>query len=167
VLLSEAPIGAAPEPWRFPPRNRILAALAEVVIVVESHPKGGSRYTVDAAIARGVPVMAVPGSVRASASSLPNQLLSEGCAPVRDALDVLVALGLGRAGGSRTEGRPAPRPGDAAVLAALGWEPVSLETAVLRVGIDVAAVSVALARLEDAGWVRDLGGRWERCASPP
>jgi DNA processing protein len=41
VLLSEAPLGARPEPWRFPVRNRIIAALAEVVVVVESFHTGG------------------------------------------------------------------------------------------------------------------------------
>src|SRR5262249_15322114 len=64
VLLSEAPLGAPPEPWRFPARNRILAALSDVVVVVESHAAGGSMHTVRAAVDRGIPVMAVPGSVR-------------------------------------------------------------------------------------------------------
>ncbi len=50
VVLSEAPLGAAPEPWRFPVRNRIIAALAEVVVVVESRHRGGSLHTVEAAI---------------------------------------------------------------------------------------------------------------------
>ncbi|HEX2273548.1 MAG TPA: DNA-processing protein DprA, partial [Acidimicrobiales bacterium] len=70
LLLSEAPLGARPEPWRFPVRNRIIAALAEVVVVVESPSRGGSLHTVDAAVARDRPVMAVPGSVRSPASEL-------------------------------------------------------------------------------------------------
>lgn len=94
VLLGEAPPGAAPEPWRFPARNRILAALAGVVVVVESHRRGGSTLTVDAAVARDVPVMAVPGSVRSPASAGTNELLAAGAAPARDVDDVLVALSL-------------------------------------------------------------------------
>src|SRR5690606_670101 len=47
VLLSEAPLGGAPERWRFPARNRVIAALADVVVVVESHRRGGSLHTVD------------------------------------------------------------------------------------------------------------------------
>src|SRR5690606_15953266 len=46
VLLSETPLGCGPERWRFPARNRIIAALADVVVVVESHRRGGSLYTV-------------------------------------------------------------------------------------------------------------------------
>jgi DNA processing protein len=105
VLLGEAPPGAAPEPWRFPARNRILAALAAVVVVVESHLRGGSKLTVDAALARDVPVMAVPGSVRSPASAGTNELLAAGAAPARDVDDVLVALAL--AGAHR---RPLPAP---------------------------------------------------------
>ena len=96
VLVGEAPLGAAPEPWRFPARNRIIAALGSVVVVVESHPRGGSRHTVDAAEARGRQVLAVPGSVRSPASRFTNELLADGCHPARDVTDVLVALGLER-----------------------------------------------------------------------
>ncbi|MEA2716230.1 MAG: processing protein, partial [Actinomycetota bacterium] len=115
LLLSEAPLGAAPEPWRFPVRNRVIAALSEVVVVVESHVRGGSRYTVEAAAERSRTVMAVPGSVRNPASAYTNALLADGCPPARDATDVLVALGLSSAGaatpapaGSPIDRRPAP-----------------------------------------------------------
>ena len=78
VLLSEAPLGGAPERWRFPARNRVIAALADVVVVVESHRRGGSLHTVDEADRRGVEVMAVPGSVRNPAAAGTNELLAEG-----------------------------------------------------------------------------------------
>jgi len=98
VLLSESPVGAVVPRWRFPQRNRILAALADVVVVVECHTRGGSLHTVRAAVSRGVSVGAVPGSVRSPASSGTNDLLADGCFVVRDATDVLVAVGLARAG---------------------------------------------------------------------
>jgi DNA processing protein len=164
VLLSEAPLGSAPESWRFPVRNRIIAALAEVVVVVESHAKGGSLHTVDAAITRGCPVMAVPGNVRSSASSFTNALLADGCAPARDALDVLVALGLSCASGrgAATDTRTPPDAGGTAVLAAIAWEPATLEEVVARSGLDPAEASVALDRLERDGWVSGRAGWWER-----
>src|SRR5690606_4171441 len=127
LLLSEAPPGCRPSAWRFPARNRLIAGLADLVIVVESHAAGGSMHTVAEAIARGIDVMAVPGSVRLSAAAGSNQLLAEGCPPVRDADDVLVALGLvagRRQAGAET--RPAPGPAAAAVLEAFEWEPVTL-----------------------------------------
>ncbi len=97
VVLSEAPLGSADLAWRFPQRNRIMAALADVVVVVECHLTGGSMHTVQAAARRGVPVGAVPGSIRSPASAGTNALLADGCFVVRDASDVMVAVSLATA----------------------------------------------------------------------
>ena len=115
VVLSEHPLGSAPVAWHFPARNRLIAALADVVVVVESQERGGSMHTVDEAQRRDVDVMAVPGPVTSRASTGTNRLLADGAEVARDATDVLVKLGLGS--GSRratVERRPAPhraRPG--------------------------------------------------------
>ena len=162
LLLSEAPLGARPEPWRFPVRNRVIAGLAEVVVVVESAEKGGSRHTVEAAMVRDRPVMAVPGSVRSEVSSYPNGLLADGCHPVRDALDVLVALGLSSAPAEAADRRPAPGPEEAGILDALGWEPATFDDLCAQSGRTPAEVSVALARLQNGGWVGERAGWWER-----
>ncbi len=168
LLISEAPLGARPEPWRFPARNRIIAALAEIVVVVESGEKGGSRHTVEAAEARDRQIMAVPGSVRSPVSAYPNGLLADGCHPVRDALDVLVALGLSSAGGvpagATVEERMPPEPGAATVLEAMGWEPATFDDLCARAGRSPAQVSVALTELQGAGWVVERAGWWERVA---
>jgi DNA processing protein len=162
LLLSEAPLQARPEPWRFPVRNRVIAALSEVVVVVESAEKGGSRHTVEAAMARDRQVMAVPGSVRSPVSAYPNSLLADGCHPVRDALDVLVALGLSSAPTATSDFRSAPGPDEAPVLDALGWEPATFEDLCARTGRSPAQVSVALARLQGGGWLAERAGWWER-----
>ncbi len=111
VVFSEAPLGTQPHPGVFPARNRIIAALADVVVVVESHARGGALYTAEAAARRSIPVCAVPGSVHSRASAGSNALLVDGCIPVRDADDVKVALSLVRAGknlaGIRNVGRNA------------------------------------------------------------
>jgi len=162
LLLSEAPLGARPEPWRFPVRNRVITALAEVVVVVESGEKGGSRHTVEAAMVRDRPVMAVPGSVRSPMSSYTNGLLADGYHPVRDALDVLVALGLSSAPISKLDQRVEPEQEVAPVLDALGWEPATFDDLCSRTGRSPSEVSVALARLQAGGWVAEQGGWWER-----
>ena len=162
LLLSEAPLGARPEPWRFPVRNRVIAALAEVVVVVESAEKGGSRHTVEAAMARDRLVMAVPGSVRSAVSAYTNGLLADGCHPVRDALDVLVALGLSSAPCDTTDRRDAPGVEELPVLEALGWEPATFDDLCARTGRTPGQVSVALARLQAGGWVAERAGWWER-----
>ena len=166
ALLSEAPLGGRPERWRFPARNRIIAALADLVVVVESHRRGGSLHTVDEADRRGRDVMAVPGSVRNPAASGTNELLAEGRAPVCSVDDVLVALGLGRARtGDPVDRRVPPDHADRPVLDAIGWQPSTLDQLVLRTGRDLAGLAPALDRLCDAGWVTRHGGWYERVAA--
>ena len=170
AVLSEAPLGARPEPWRFPARNRILAALADVLVVVESRAKGGSWHTVKAADTRGVTVMAVPGPVSSPASLYTNELLATGSPPARDVQDILVALDLlGRGPKRRRRNRgiddacePPDDPNQVNVLDALGWQPASLDQLVVRTGLSPGQVSVALAHLEMGSWVVGQAGWWEQ-----
>jgi DNA processing protein len=161
VLLSEYPLGVWPERWRFPARNRIIAALADVVVVVESHERGGSMHTVESALERGRTVMAVPGSVRSPASAGTNALLAAGSPPARDATDVLVALGLDAEVWERAS--PAVPDGDAGrVVEAVGWEPSTLEQVADRLGAPLGPVAVHLLDLERDGWVHQEAGWYQR-----
>lgn len=164
LVLSEYPMGVDPQPWRFPARNRLVAALADVLVVVESHATGGSLYTVDEADRRDRPVMAVPGSIRSPASRGANDLLADGRAPARDVTDVLVELGLARPSPpARPDLPPADlEPGDRALLEALGWEPATLEHLVVRTGREPGALAADLHRLRDGGHVSEQGGWYER-----
>jgi DNA processing protein len=169
LILSEYPLGTPPLAWHFPTRNRLIAALAEVVVVVESQQRGGSMHTVECAIDRDVPVMAVPGPVTAPTCAGTNGLLSEGCAVVRDATDVLVALGLTTAGPgagmgevAEADDRPVPAPGDQVVIDAFDWRPATFDELVLRTGLGVGELAPALHRLAAAGWVEQRGGWYER-----
>lgn len=172
ALISEAPLGAVPEAWRFPWRNRLIAALSDVVVVVESHRSGGALLTVQAAIRRGVPVLAVPGSIRSPASAGTNALIADGCSPVRDVDDVLVALSLS-GGLIRHQPVPAPRSSaptggaEAAVWAAIGAEPTPTETIMRRTGLSLAGVALALDHLEEEGWVRGSQGFWGQAVTVP
>jgi DNA processing protein len=167
ALLSESPLGTTAAAWRFPLRNRIIAAIAQVVVVVECHRRGGALHTVEAAIERGRLVMAVPGSVRSPASEGTNALLADGCQPVRDTDDVLAALDLERAG--RSAALPAFRQPELTaeedtVLAALEWQPVSTDEVMRRTGMTLEAVAVVLERLEELGVALGGDGYWERTA---
>jgi len=165
AILSETPPGHPAQAWRFPSRNRLIAGLAEMVVVVECHAGGGSWHTVDAATKRGVDVGAVPGSVRSAASVGTNRLLHEGATPVRGAQDVLDALGIFD-GGASAASAPAPatssRTMDKVVLAAVGWLPLCLDDIVERSGLPVTAVLVSLERLEEQGAVGGDAGWWVR-----
>jgi len=166
TLLGEAPLGAEPEGWRFPARNRLLAALADVVVVVESKRVGGSMHTVEEAIRREVTVMAVPGSVRNPAAAGTNLLLSEGCAPACSTDDVLVALGLATAGAARGAVERDRRvdldsldPLQQRLLELLDDGPVSLDVLVLRAAAPVPDVLVAADGLEHLGLLARDGAR--------
>jgi DNA processing protein len=163
VILSEAPLGCPPDPWRFPARNRLIASLSAVLVVVESHAAGGSMHTVRAAIDRGVPVMAVPGSIRSPASAGTNQLLADGVAPVTGVDDVMVALSLERAGTQAQLPLPPVPAGDpGTVLEALGWEPADLDSLIRRTGLAPPKAAAALSSLEMGGLVTCEGGWWRR-----
>ena len=161
LLVSEHPPGTEPTAHGFPQRNRILAALAEVVVVVESRDSGGSLITVRHAVERDIGVMAVPGSVASRASDGTNRLIRDGIATAAlDATDVLVALGLDsrRAGGRRFDPRPRPAADEQALLDLIGGDAVSIDELVLRTDGDVVDIAVRLGRLERAGWVLRSGG---------
>jgi DNA processing protein len=163
VVLSEYPLGTPPAAWRFPERNRLIAALADVVVVVESHAVGGSMLTAMAADRRGRTVLAVPGPVTSPSSAGTNDLLFEGRGPARDAQDVLLALGVAPSPRrSATERRPSPTGPAATVLDVLPWQPTSVEQLVLASGLDPGEVVLALDELEDAGWLVRTGGWVER-----
>ncbi len=160
LLLSECAPGQRPEPWRFPRRNRLIAALAHVVVVVESRATGGSLLTVHEALRRDRTVMAVPGSVRSAAAAGTNDLLADGAVVARDAGDVLVALGLARGARHRA---PAPVTAEAgSVLAALDTGPLDLDALALAVGRPVGEVAVEVLHLRARGEVADVAGYLER-----
>lgn len=168
VLLSEAPLGHGGARWRFPERNRIMAALADVVVVVESPARGGSLITVDHAARRAVPVMAVPGPITSPTSAGPNRLVADGCGVVCDADDVLLELGVPLRPGparrvSRGGGRPEPASGeDRRVLAAVDATPTAFDRVMARTEMAALDLASALYRLEADGWVRAGATGWER-----
>ncbi len=106
--ISEYPPGATPQPWRFPPRNRIIVLLAAVVVVVEANITGGALITARHALSHSREVLATPGDITRAASAGTNQLIRDGAIPVFDAADLLAALSLMPAFAARlTRRRPA------------------------------------------------------------
>jgi DNA processing protein len=168
VLLGEQPFGTPPERGRFPVRNRIIAALADVVCIVEATVSGGSRITADRALDYGRPVLVVPGSRRNPAAAGCNALLADGAQPLLDPTDVLVALGL-TLGGQRRLWGTAPKRGDgpppsryaAAVLTALAGEAAHPDQIATRTGLDPGQVALAVEELVALGRAtRDRGFIW-------
>ncbi|MFP5489041.1 MAG: DNA-processing protein DprA, partial [Acidimicrobiia bacterium] len=167
LLLSEWAPGVDPSSFRFPQRNRIIAGLAEVLVVVESRERGGSLITAAMASDRGVEVMAVPGSTRCRAARGTNQLLVTGAAPVTSVDDVLTMLGLDhrRQGTIPFDPRPAPDARQRLVLDACRDGAASLDALVGATGLAIHEVALAAARLERDGWLVEAGGWFEPAGS--
>lgn len=152
LVLSELPPGASVWRWTFPARNRIMAALGGMTVVVEAATRSGSLITADLAADLGRDLGAVPGPVNSRVSAGPNALLAGGACVVRDAQDVLDAmLGVGARRLDRTG--PELEPGLLAVLGAVEAGEASCDAVAAAVGIGGAEAAAALAQLELDGYV--------------
>lgn len=152
AVISELPPGASPWRWTFPARNRIMAALAGMTVVVEAAARSGSLITADLAAELGRDLGAVPGPVTSRASAGPNQLLAGGACLVRDAQDVLDAM-LGPGARTLTRGGPSLDPGLAAVLAAVEAGQASPDAVAAALDIPGPEAAAALSRLELLGYL--------------
>jgi DNA processing protein len=152
LVISELPPGATPWRWTFPARNRIMAALAGMTVVVEAATRSGSLITTDLAADLGRDLGAVPGPVTSRASAGPNGLLAGGACVIRDAQDVLDAmLGPGR---KQIEHRgPGLDHALESVLAAVEAGHSSCDAVATATGLPGPAAASALARLELLGYL--------------
>ncbi len=159
LVVSELPPGAPPWKWTFPARNRIMAALAGMTVVVEAAKRSGSLITMDLAADLGRDLGAVPGPVTSRASAGPNALLASGAHVIRDAQDVLDAM----LGPGRQLERPDPAatldPDLQAVLAAVESGASTCDAVAVATGLSAPASAAALAKLELLGYLicSDLG----------
>ncbi len=153
LVLSELPPGATPWKWTFPARNRIMAALAGMTVVVEAATRSGSLITMDLAADLGRDLGAVPGPVTSRASAGPNALLASGAQVVRDAQDVLDAM-LGP-GNRRIEQQRTPALDSdlQAVLAAIEAGESTCDAVAIVTGLTAASTAAALAKLELLGYL--------------
>jgi DNA processing protein len=169
IVLSELPPGTEPYRWSFPARNRIMAGLARMTLVVEAADPSGSLITAEFAKDLGRCVAAVPGRVTSTVARGTINLLKDGATPISGTEDVLDELfGVG----ARPPGAPvssaAAAPDDPLLRATLdaadGGD--SVEAVARTTGRSIADARAALGRLEADGHLvrRDLGG-WERSAS--
>jgi DNA processing protein len=180
VLASEFPPGTRPAPGLFPRRNRIIAALARAVVVVQAPGRSGALITVSHALELGREVGAVPGPVGPEASAGVHELLRDGAAVVTSAHDVLELLGspVGSASPRKDrhpgEGRNGLPPSarrelaDQEGAACRVWEaasdgPCGAEGLVEASGLGHRAGRALLDRMELAGVLEALpGDRYER-----
>jgi DNA processing protein len=164
VILSESPPGRRPYRWTFPARNRIMAAITAMTLVVEASDPSGSLITASFAAELGRGVAAVPGRVTAANAAGSNRLLRDGAAVVRDAADALDELfGVGGADRVVSAGP------DVSALTAHEREVLdAVERGLVPGSIDgdPSRIRVTLGTLEVGGFIRRTGiGSYERVAT--
>jgi DNA processing protein len=172
VLLSELPLGTPPAAHNFPRRNRLIAALARGVLVVEAALRSGSLITARLAAEAGREVFAIPGSIHSPLARGCHRLIKDGAKLVESAQDVLGELRWSGADANSpgAAGVPADARGGgsadgphAALLAALGHDPVDIDQLAERTGLQTGALSAALLQLELTQDVERLpGNRYQR-----
>lgn len=161
VAVSELPPGSQSRRWGFPARNRIIAGLSAMTVVVEAGERSGSLITAAVAEDLGRVLGAVPGRVTSALSAGTNDLLARGALVVRDAGDVLDAI---FGAGVRTP--PPRRPSDSlpaelrALFEAIGAGSDTLGALAVP-GRSIESTLTGLAALELGGHIcRGAGGRY-------
>lgn len=145
AVVSEFGPGAAPEPWRFPARNRIISGLSGVVIVVEAAVRSGALITANQAVSHGREVVAVPGDLSRATSEGCNRLIRDGAHVLVDVDEApeLVEMLMG----------PPPLAAIAAAESSLGPLPATFDELIARSGRSFAEVMVAVTRAMGTGQV--------------
>lgn len=152
AVVSEMPPGTAPRRWCFPARNRTMASLSGITVVVEAARRSGSLITAEMALAAGREVGAVPGPVTSGVSAGCHDLLRSGAALIRDGFDVVETLSPGT---GRREARTQfpPDTVEGSVLEAIGRGASSCDLVADMTGLDLAEVMIAVTTLEFEGLV--------------
>lgn len=163
LVISEMPPGTRPWRWGFPARNRIMAALSRMTVVVEAARRSGSLITAEMAADAGREVGAVPGPVTAGPSAGTNELIASGAALIRDGRDVLDRLGGLGLRLPETLFGPDIGGGEVLILQAVEAGHSMIDEIAPVSGLSIAAASAGLARLEIAGYVTcSLTGEYGR-----
>lgn len=161
AILSELSPDAPPMSYHFPVRNRIIAGLADGVLLIEAMLKSGTHSTINDALSQGREVFALPGNVDAPGSELPLMLLKEGANLCTEAADILAVMGWEE---KRPEQRSFLEENDAPsaedpILRALSREEKTLEELIQETGQSAGELSAQLTLLEISGKIERRAGR--------
>jgi DNA processing protein len=152
AVVTEFPPGAPPWRWSFPARNRIMAGLSRLTVVVEAATGSGSLITAEMAADAGREIGAVPGPVTSPQSAGSNELLANGAAVIRDGRDLIESFtGFDFLSDSDQAGNLSPA--EAELVGAIGGSALALDSITETTGLAVGEVLETLASLEIDGYV--------------
>lgn len=163
ALLSEYPLGAAPDGQNFPRRNRVISGLALGTLVVEAYETGGALITARLALEQNREVFAVPSAIDSDSGRGTNRLIRDGHAKlVASVEDILCELGLEAPdeGGHEAPAREPLQPEERHVYALLTDRPLHIDRICEMTGLDAAGALVLLLGLEFKQYARQLAGKY-------
>ncbi len=153
LVLSESGPGAPAYKGAFPRRNRIIAALCPVTIVVEAGHRSGALNTASQALDLGRTVAAVPGPIDSPQSEGTNQLIRDGATVIATVDDALALAGFAR--GSSPPPYHLSEP-DGAIWTALSREPLSIDALSTKTKLSPRDTLTSVTSLELLGMVESL-----------
>jgi DNA processing protein len=162
AVVSEFPFGATPEPWRFPPRNRLISGMSLGVLVCQSPEASGALITAGYAAEQGKDVYAVPGNVDDERNRGCHGLIKDGAKLVDCAKDILDELGLNDGeGDTRQLALPIESLKDSnerKIAALLSLEPMQIDEIIEKSGLAAPLVAGTLTLLEMKSIVKRVPG---------
>lgn len=171
AVVSEHPWGSEPKRWAFRTRNRIIAGLCPVLLVLESGVPSGTFSTADYALDAARTVLAVPGSIFASECRGANRLIQQGAIPVTDPSFLAEALrseiGEAPRRNSVEWSCPSTRGREEVIMRALCAEAMRPDDAAFKLGLDIVEVARSIGSLERGGLITKYrDGRYGPLATP-
>lgn len=163
LLVSEFPLGTAPQPRNFPSRNRIVSGLSLGVVVTEAAIKSGSLITARLAADQGREVFALPGVVNNPLSAGCHQLIRDGATLVTSAQDILEELNLyagaqvGLLSATNEPSASAPQ-----LLNQIDYTATAADVIAMRTKMSMAELLPQLLDLELEGWLQQVPGGYRR-----
>jgi DNA processing protein len=161
ALLTEMPPGSAPTKWRFLQRNRLIAALGKVTVVVEANPRSGAVSTANRARELGRPIGAVPGPFDSAGSDGCHQLIRSGQADLisctSDILEMIRGQSIGGADSEAGLGALETRVHDV-----IGFQGADFESICAQAGLTKSEAEIGLASLSLLGMIKKDADVWRR-----
>lgn len=159
ALISDYPVGTAPESQNFPPRNRIISGLSLATIVVEAGETSGALITAEFAVEQGREVFAVPGSILTPQSSGTNRLIEQGARPLLRMQEILDVLKLEKLPEMQETRKVMPTSDhERQLLKYMTCEPMHIDTLCQLSGLPIHDVSATLTMMELKGMILSVGG---------
>ena len=163
-IISEYPPGTAPIAWQFPHRNRLIAALSDLLLVIEARKQSGTLSTVGYALELGKDVYALPGRITDPLSESCNLLIREGAGMLTTPEEVLQIIYGRMPEGRKQKAEELPKePAARRLFMALEWEAKSLEEICQKAGMKAEEAAGLITLLVLDGWAREASlGYYEK-----